>query len=83
MGQRRKDKMKWINGETWESIINRESKWHKWFAWYPVVVSEKTMSDGKTKRVIKAWLCNVQRKGEYFFGYDGVTCNWEYKELNT
>jgi hypothetical protein len=71
--------MKWINGETWKSYIARRETWHKWFAWHPVTVSEITMPDGKI-RSVKAWLCTVQRKGEYGCYYDGCYWNWEYRE---
>jgi hypothetical protein len=77
--------MKWINGETWESKKKRLGDWHKWFAWFPVVIDLKEMPDGKIRRV-KAWLCYVERKGalvkvmrsqwSYSLGWE-----WEYREI--
>ncbi len=44
--------MRW-NYETWADEKNRNAKWHKWFAWYPVSISR----DGRTY-----WLEYVLRK---------------------
>jgi hypothetical protein len=53
--------MKWINGETWESIRERKSDWHQWFAWKPVNVS--TVSIVGRTRHLKVWMENIERKG--------------------
>jgi hypothetical protein len=34
--------VKWTNGYTWEEEKRRKSEWHKWFAWFPVVVGLNT-----------------------------------------
>jgi len=53
--------MKWnhkTTAEKWDAKVEKQCKWHKWFAWYPVKV---LMSDGSTKRV---WLETIGRKKE-------------------
>ena len=59
--------MEWINGETRESKWRRKkeylSNWHKWFAWYPVIIGY-VESEGKVRRK-KAWLQYVFRDGYY------------------
>lgn len=55
--------MKWVNGETWESKVKRLEDWHKWFAWYPVIVDFIEV-EGK-ERTVKVWLDYVERKGQY------------------
>lgn len=74
--------MKWINGETWGSEKNTKSAWHRYFAWRPVVIGEKTMPDGKI-RLVKAWLCMVERKGRYFSDMDMFSgfWSWKYREI--
>lgn len=74
--------MKWINGETWGSEKNTKSAWHRYFAWRPVVIGEKTMPDGKI-RSVKAWLCMVERKGRYFSDMDMFSgfWSWKYREI--
>jgi hypothetical protein len=74
--------MEWINGETQESKIIRKQKWHKWFAWFPVVV-EYVIIDKKIRKV-KIWLDYVNRKGTYHtnpFCYD-ATWTYEYEKLD-
>lgn len=51
--------MKWTNGYSAEEKYNRKSNWHKYFAWFPVVVG--LTSDN---REIKVWWEWVERKGE-------------------
>lgn len=75
-------KMQWINGETWKSEKLRKSNWHKWFAWFPVVVSEVQMPDGKI-RSVKVWLDTVERKGEYCSGWGDSFWIWDYRNINT
>ena len=55
--------MEWVNGETKTSKDKRKESWHKWFAWYPVIIGSIQI-DGK-ERYIKAWLQYVSRLGRY------------------
>jgi hypothetical protein len=64
--------MKWISGETINSRRDRKKKWHKWFAWYPVVVDWITV-EGR-KRKVKVWLSYIDR----CIDYDG---NRYYREI--
>lgn len=57
--------MKWINGLTYERKQEIKTKkrekfgvWHKWFAWYPVIVGINNES-----RQIKVWLEATERRG--------------------
>lgn len=48
--------MKFDCGETGEEMRDRLSNWHKWFAWYPVLVAPHDCR----------WLELVERKGTYW-----------------
>lgn len=72
--------MKWINGETWESERTRKSDWHKWFAWFPVVIAIRLMPEGKS-RTIQVWLEYVERKGQYCSSWGSEGWEWEYREI--
>lgn len=52
--------MQWINGETWKSEKLRKSNWHKWFAWFPVVIGKQKKNG--IERNVKVWLRNIYRK---------------------
>lgn len=81
--------MKRVDGLTYkaknrEKIKRREEKnqrrmnWHKWFAWYPVVIAEKD------NHKIKIWLQYIWRKADYgLLQEDGYRYlwGWEYSEL--
>lgn len=45
--------------------------WHKWFAWFPVRISDQE----------NAWLEYVERRIEYYDGYDGTYSFVEYRKL--
>jgi hypothetical protein len=60
--------MKWIIYEE----DNRFTKWHRWFAWYPVEIS-------KEKITIKVWLGFVYRRCVYHNPYKCFR-RWEYEE---
>jgi hypothetical protein len=68
--------MKWINGLTDTEWVRRREFWHRWFAWYPVVVSKTT--DGHK---IKVWWEYVERKGKRFVGIDGIEWTFIYREM--
>jgi len=76
--------MKWIDGETWESIKKRKENWHRWFVWYPVSVSEITVK-GKIRK-IKVWMEYVERKGVYDYNWGSLASSkswkYEYREIN-
>jgi hypothetical protein len=67
--------MIWENGLTWEGEKVKKEKWHKWFAWYPVII-------GKTEdeHHIKAWLQYIERQGKYACCYDGGFWIWNYRK---
>jgi hypothetical protein len=48
--------MRWTDGLSADEIRRREKVWHKWYAWFPVVVGET--SDG---HMIYAWFEVVWR----------------------
>jgi hypothetical protein len=74
--------MRWINGYDWETAWEKKcqlrKRWHRWFAWYPVVVG---YTGGRRQK--KAWLEDVLRSGEPAFTFEGaVYWDYKYKELN-
>ena len=42
--------MRWNSGEDSWSKKRRKEKWHKWFAWYPVIVNYVITPDGKKEK---------------------------------
>lgn len=80
--------MKWISGETCESEVLRKTKWHKWFAWYPVIVGQVVNPSPRPNEVhyVKCWLCYVERKGKQYRGYTFkgfpvLYWRFEYREI--
>lgn len=65
--------MKWRT-ETWDEQKARLQKWHKWFAWHPVIIKEK---DGKHYSI---WLKNIYRRGVYSVSYSDANWVWYYVE---
>lgn len=63
--------MKWVNGLTFWAKDIRNREWHKWFAWYPVIIDY--VGEGRDKRNVKVWLQYILRR-EDSYG------EWEYKE---
>lgn len=55
--------IKWRNID---AIIDYRTKWHRWFAWYPVRIDDYRL----------AWLCFVKRKGSC--SYVGCNIKWSY-----
>lgn len=65
--------MEWLKRN---KIMDR-TKWHKWFAWYPVTV--ETYDDYSNKKV---WLEYVWRLGILECGMDGqCDMGYEYMEI--
>lgn len=64
--------MKWFS-ETWDQKRNRLSKWHKYYAWFPVRTGPE--------KATKVWLEPVGRKGDWDSGYGDGWWNWEYCEI--
>jgi hypothetical protein len=61
--------MKFDLGETEKETIARMTKWHWWFAWHPVQITEHDWR----------WLEHVQRCASFSFsGY--ITWNYREKE---
>lgn len=52
--------MIWLSDETKESYKNRIEKWHKWFAWFPVVIGKQKKNG--IERNVKVWFRNIYRK---------------------
>ena len=72
--------MKWINGETRDSKIERKQEWHTWFAWYPVIVGYVKIGN-KTRRV-KVWLGYVERISRpYFDANEQTHLEFIYREI--
>lgn len=68
--------MIWKNGLTWAGEKALKSRWHIWFAWYPVVVGIT-----EDNHYIKAWLQNIERKGEWYASWGDCGWNWEYRTI--
>lgn len=60
----------------WIKPPDERTRWHVWFAWFPVVVCE--YKDGGEKVV---WFQNVLRCGKYLFDMSGGGWIWHYKEI--
>lgn len=54
----------------WTRKLGRPDNWHRWYAWYPVVVEE---TDGLQ---VFVWLDVVERRLSY------RELNWVFRELN-
>ncbi len=63
--------MKWIDGFTWKEKIKRKETWHRWFAWYPVMVAEDN------GRKVMAWWEYVERRHYWIFEFEGE----EFREI--
>lgn len=50
---------------------NPRTKWHPWFAWYPVEVAEGDYR----------WLEYVERKLDEVYGYDVYYLDYVYREI--
>jgi hypothetical protein len=68
--------MIWVSNKTLCYQEKMWACWHKWFAWYPVVVKE--YDDGAVKRV---WLQTVLRRRKRYGCYDGGYWHDDYKEM--
>ena len=55
---------------------SEKTKWHIWFAWYPVTVSYTPDGDSK-----KVWLEYVLRCGELIQYSEGSYYIYKYREL--
>lgn len=49
----------------------RHIKWHRWFAWFPVNISDDEV----------AWLQYVERRAELLVGFDGGYWRWDYRAM--
>lgn len=47
--------------------------WHRWFAWYPVVMTGISGHD----HIV--WLETIERKGTYHTYYGGDHWTWDYR----
>ena len=51
-----------------------KTKWHLWFAWYPVFIKI-----GNPDPIVTfVWLEKVYRKGDYTLRYNGYNWEWNY-----
>lgn len=62
--------MKWTT-ETYEEKTNRLNQWHKWFAWYPILIKDR-------QNIYRYWLCNVYRRGSLHVGSRTYWWHWQY-----
>lgn len=68
--------MIWVNGLIYEYKKKKKEQWHKWFAWYPVVI--RITED---HHEVKAWLQYVERIGRFHSTWDECYWIWNYREL--
>jgi hypothetical protein len=68
--------MKWLGSLTVIEKVDRwfqknkpKEDWHKWFAWYPVVVGKRS------GRYVMVWFGYVERKSVYPYKF------WDYREV--
>jgi len=54
--------------------ISPERDWHKWFAWYPVTVIDRT--DDNDWKEYTVWLDYIERQIDTANGY--VFCNYRF-----
>jgi hypothetical protein len=69
--------MIWKNGLTTEEKRRLKSEWHRKFAWVPTIVGVT-----KDNHYVKAWLCFIEQKGEYWGGWTGGCWSFEYRSLD-
>ena len=61
----------------WIKAPEERERWHVWFAWHPVTVSD--FPDGAKKRV---WLQKVLRCGKLnYYHFPAPEWSWSYKEI--
>lgn len=53
----------------WQKAIERNTKWHDWFAWYPVRIEDRT-----------AWLQTVRRRWSFIPGMMGHATEYRLKK---
>ncbi len=53
----------------WQHTV--KSKWHQWFAWFPVSISDDDI-------VATVWLETIERKAHYTLG---TIPYWDYKTM--
>ncbi len=70
--------MRCLTIRTWEYNYRIKKRWHKWFAWYPIIIYD---CPGSTNKII--WFELVLRKGMYYldpgFPIQGPLFSWIYK----
>jgi len=49
----------------WQKKVDRNTKWHSWFAFYPVSIGHQ-----------KAWLMTVERKWSFVPGMMGIATEY-------
>jgi hypothetical protein len=67
--------VKWFGGLTDRAKEEKMKRWHKWFAWHPVVVSTSFSKNEK-----KVWLEYVDRRGITYSTYADKWLSYQYKE---
>lgn len=63
-----------FNYETHKQKCERLKVWHKWFAWYPVEMTEKL---GEVR-----WLETVERRKGWYSGFGSSGWWTEYREVS-
>lgn len=64
--------MKFDCGETHKEKNARLNVWHRWFAWYPVIISDHDCR----------WLEWVMRRGELLHQWDDSWWSWSYRNYD-
>lgn len=67
--------MRWKSFNNSQYYIDKKKQWHKWFAWYPVVISKTFPGYSTCKHW--AWFEWIERQN---ITYDYGVWNYEYRE---
>lgn len=70
--------MEWAKKNRWVIRDEKITKWHTWFAWYPVLMG---YSD-ETHSWKMVWLKKIERLGIFWGDTMGSGYTFKYRELN-
>lgn len=68
--------MIWKGSLTWKGKKVIKGKWHKWFAWYPIIIGET-----KDNHNIVVWLQYIERKGEFHSSWGDGGWIYQYRKV--
>lgn len=63
--------MKFNCGETWTEQKARLEQWHRWFAWYPVKISNHDCR----------WFETIERRGTFWSPWGDAFWHWTYRVI--